>query len=611
MSKLKFILSIILTLAVLQGALLGFIRYSVEQSNNTVELVVDYADFKQASLSLQELKEVGITSIALLEQTPMEASANGELYFASGAGILNYRNLSPFLRSYANRGLISANKTYFLIKDPTVRIRVLDHLKATFSKQKIKFLGRNIIEVNENVEAVSTLGIGFSEKILKDLDLFRVVPRLANNPDYIISKKIALLKGLDTVVFGGEEILGYPDRLSELKDALNDNKIKYGYVEIIKQFGNSKLKKLMGNKIIRVHSISKDELKKTDPGVAVSRFIRATKERGIRMLYLRPYLAPNKVDNLVYFGAIADGIKKSGFKLGRASRPEKISLTKRPIIILGLGVMVGLIMLINAFIRLNLVATVSILIILTVGLFFAASQQMLAMMAAIIFPTIAVINNFSKPLPARNILWGASLIVMNVVAETSIGIILIIGLLSDSRFMLGSMSFVGVKLALLLPLLLITFYFLLKGEDKELDYKKLKQKTKYYLNLNIPLFRVLAGLFAVAILGILVARSGNFILPVLRAEKVFRSILENLLVVRPRFKEFLIGYPILFTSAILFLKGRRKWLWILLPIGALAPISLINTFCHIHTPLLISILRSLNGLILGIILGLIASFKLL
>lgn len=611
MAKLKIILSIILTIAVLQGALLGFLRYQVEERNNTVELVVDYSDLEQSSLSIKQLKEIGITSIALLEQTPAQASANGDLYFASGEGILRYKNLTNYFRSYINRNLISKEHSYFLIQNPIVRKRVLFHLRAAIPKENISFLGKNIIEIKEPESKIRDIGIGFSEEIINKYKDLRVIPRLANNSKYNIDKKIALLNSYDTIVFDGEEILGYPDKLPQLKEALNDNRIKYGYVEIIKQFGNSKLKKLMGNNIVRVHGISKDELKKTDPNVAIERFIRAAKERGIRMLYLRPYLSPKAIDNVGYFSAIANGIKDSGFILGKASKPDEFSLTKRPIILLGLGVIVGLLMLINAFFRLNLFVTILVFIIFTVGLFFFSSPQILALMAAIIFPTTAVINSFSKPLPAKNILWGATLIVINIVAESSLGIFLIIGLLSDSRYMLGASSFVGVKLALLFPLFLITLYFLLKGEDKELDYSKLWVKIKYYLNINIPLFRILGGLFALALLGILVARSGNFILPVLKVEKLFRALLENLMVVRPRFKEFLIGYPVLFVSAILFLKGQRKWLWVLLPIGALAPISLINTFCHIHTPLLISLLRSLNGLIVGIMLGLLACLKLL
>jgi len=41
-------------------------------------------------------------------------------------------------------------------------------------------------------------------------------------------------------------------------------------------------------------------------------------------------------------------------------------------------------------------------------------------------------------------------------------------------------------------------------------------------------------------------------------------------------------------------------------IGVIGPVTLINTFCHIHTPFLFSMLRTFNGIWLGLALGLIA-----
>jgi hypothetical protein len=110
-------------------------------------------------------------------------------------------------------------------------------------------------------------------------------------------------------------------------------------------------------------------------------------------------------------------------------------------------------------------------------------------------------------------------------------------------------------------------------------------------------------LFILAAIGILVARSGNFTLPVPGFEKNLRGFLETVLFVRPRTKEFLIGYPFLLLAATFYLRGQRQWLWLLAAIGAIAPISVFNTFSHIHTPVMISIIRTLNGLVLGLVIG--------
>ncbi|MCK5768254.1 MAG: hypothetical protein KAH35_07785, partial [Candidatus Atribacteria bacterium] len=39
-------------------------------------------------------------------------------------------------------------------------------------------------------------------------------------------------------------------------------------------------------------------------------------------------------------------------------------------------------------------------------------------------------------------------------------------------------------------------------------------------------------------------------------------------------------------------------------IGTIGPVTLINTFCHIHTPFLFSLLRTFNGVWLGLLVGL-------
>jgi hypothetical protein len=91
-------------------------------------------------------------------------------------------------------------------------------------------------------------------------------------------------------------------------------------------------------------------------------------------------------------------------------------------------------------------------------------------------------------------------------------------------------------------------------------------------------------------------------------ELKLRSLLDQLLIVRPRTKEFLIGHPALFLSVALApLWGRRVSLP-LLWLGTIGQVSLINTFCHIHTPLSVSLLRAFNGLWTGILLGCVAAF---
>ncbi|MDI6828546.1 MAG: DUF5693 family protein, partial [Armatimonadota bacterium] len=76
-----------------------------------------------------------------------------------------------------------------------------------------------------------------------------------------------------------------------------------------------------------------------------------------------------------------------------------------------------------------------------------------------------------------------------------------------------------------------------------------------------------------------------------------------ILFVRPRTKEFLIGHPAMFLGITSLLSRRRAWGLPLIALGTLGQVSMLNTFCHIHTPLVLSAIRTLNGLVLGLALG--------
>ncbi|MFR9293217.1 MAG: DUF5693 family protein, partial [Peptococcus niger] len=113
-------------------------------------------------------------------------------------------------------------------------------------------------------------------------------------------------------------------------------------------------------------------------------------------------------------------------------------------------------------------------------------------------------------------------------------------------------------------------------------------------------YLALFGLAAVA-LAIYVSRTGNDSAAISDTEMGFRQWLTDVLSVRPRSKEFLIGYP--FTLAWFLLARKRASFWLMsLPL-VIGQVSLVNTYAHIHTPLAISLWRSGNGLLVGILLS--------
>lgn len=625
----KIVLSLILTVAILLGAYLGWQRHMIESESKTVELAIDYNDLKTISAAshypfdklLNEVKQRGIVSIGLREETLPEANVLGEVYYISGSAIFRSPQLNQRLANLKNRKLISKDKVYILSTNPAVRKRILLQLNLLLPKEQVTTLGPDVIVINEGEIALRDAGMGMSEVAHNYLTKkgFNIIPRVWNDIRYDVKGKIKSLAGHELIIFDGDEILGYPDQLRILAKALKKNNIKYGNIEIIKQGGDQKLKALMGNRVVRVHGIAKDEVKKMDKEEAITRFVRAAKERSIRLIYIRPFMAPQVSEesyasyNLQYLSEIKTNLESAGFTIGRASSIKKLEPFGWELMLLGFGVVTGFLLLFDYFLYipweiklLSIIISAFVMVFIGVQSSTYLLEKGLAWLAAVVFPSYAIISQFSKEkTPTGNQYLDAVYIVFNVLVDTVLGIFLIVGLLSNTAFMMGAQSFEGVKFALILPIFIIAFYFFFKT-DKGFNMKSFKERSGTILKANIPVWIIIGGIFAIAMLGILLARSGNFILSVPGIEKEARLILEKIMAIRPRTKEFLIGYPALIIAAFLYLKGIKKWNPIILPVAAIGTTSLLNTFCHVHTPIYVSLVRSINGLFIGIIVGSIA-----
>jgi hypothetical protein len=289
--------------------------------------------------------------------------------------------------------------------------------------------------------------------------------------------------------------------------------------------------------------------------------------------------------------------------IGEASRPGSLTVDLRVKALIAIGIGGGLLLLAGYFMQVNLTEAFIVLLLFAL----VPSSKLLALASAVIFPSYAVISQF--PAKKESISFGliskAISMTMYVAGVTAVGAIMIAALLSDRINMLGVDAFSGVKIAFILPMIIVAAYFFLRAKDGKLDIASSFAKLRELAAVNITFLHVFMILALASAGALLILRSGNFGIPVPGFEKTARGLLENLLIIRPRTKEFLIGYPALFLASIYYFKGGKKWLWAYLTVGVLAPISLINSFCHVHTPLVISVIRSCAGLIIGITLGLL------
>jgi preprotein translocase subunit SecG len=193
------------------------------------------------------------------------------------------------------------------------------------------------------------------------------------------------------------------------------------------------------------------------------------------------------------------------------------------------------------------------------------------------------------------------------------GVLFVVGLLNGRLFYLKVDSFVGVKLVVIAPLLLVGIFYGLGLAELPLTatwaerLERLRASMRSVMSQKLLLGQVVVGIVALAVLVLIVARSGNDPgVAVSATELKMRALLDKYLLVRPRTKEFLLGHPALLLALIFSVTGRyQRWVLPLLAIGAIGQSSIMDTFCHLHTPLFLSALRAGIGWALGAVFAII------
>ena len=114
-----------------------------------------------------------------------------------------------------------------------------------------------------------------------------------------------------------------------------------------------------------------------------------------------------------------------------------------------------------------------------------------------------------------------------------------------------------------------------------------------------------AAVFMMLVFVYYIYRTGNST-TTSETELAFRNFLENALIARPRTKEMIIGWPMLMLF-VWSLRRGMKFLPLVFGMGmSIGLVSVVNTFLHIRTPFLLSLLRTGWGVLFGLLIGLAA-----
>jgi hypothetical protein len=612
-------------------------RVVVEQTNVAVGLAVDYSEAEELAASsgtsatavLQSLHSAGATHLAVAEDTLQVLLGRGQAA-AYSTGPTTEIWLDSAARLLQVAGALSAK------------------LPGDYARTQRED-GSHWLTAPSLATSALNVGVGYPPEALraaKEAGL-QVVARPhwqgVRTPTAVTaSLNQAAQAGAGVVVFTGDQVVGHPGLIDVTARALEHNQMTFGMIELAPQNGADRLAGELRCRVVRVHSITEPEMQVMSPRRAVDRFVRAARERNVRLLYLRlfPGAEAGGLDtNLGYVGAVTDGLGAHGLRPGI---PRPFAPFHTPLWLLALvriGVCGASLWLIQALFGLRPAyfwPLALLVIIAGAGATFVATglaRSMAALVAAIVFPLLAVlyaartttVGELYRPalLYALGPLLAAF---VKVCVISAFGGLLIVGALGDSSYLMKVAQFRGVKLAQLIPLLGVALVWLARSTaayraatadtaPSLVDFRTgvtrpewpaLWRGLRQAFRQVVVYWHVAAALAGLAVVGLLILRSGHEtgagVLPV---ELQFRALLDRLLVVRPRTKEVFLGHPIMILALLLALRGMRRGLWVGFALGAIGQISLVNSFCHTHTPLLVTLVRVFNGLWVGALAGLV------
>ena len=628
----KALWGLLLVVVALSLALAGSVlrsRYQFEQKQNRVALVLDYATVARlARLTgerpgdwLRRAHGWGYRDLAIEEDTLESLESQGRLQVQRGAEMLAFRNLGVWMDNHP----IDPERLYLVSGDGELLDRIEEGFRLRFLASWQRFLVRTpagetfqVLETPASLgENAIKIGVGFGKaSIPRAARRFRLFPRFNNTlstPDLLAWKLQTLrtVRPAGCLIFSGVEVPGFPGEIRESADLLGTLPQGVCLAEQAEMDGLDQFK-AMYPQARKLHTIAEEEMKKFSHGKFVQRFVRAARERNVRVLYVRPVLFAPK-DQLLglnrrYLKAIVGGLKSEGLRVGPPSPFEGFTpdATAQRMMLAGLLCLCGVwLMLLAPFawrvlVGAGVLAGALVMGGLAGGLNVRLLLGLLAVTAAGTLPILAL---------ARQRWWGwgrgvpGAVAAWVLVSATSLAAgLLTAGTFSSAEAMTGVFVFKGIKLALFAPLGLVALGWMFQPDPETTS------GSPFLKFLSSPPTRgeLLGALLLAGAGALLVLRSGNESGATTGFELAARDSLEMFWGVRPRTKEFLVGHPALLLGLWLVQKDRRSMVaWGLLALGAAGQASLINTFCHFHTPINLSLWRGLLGLGLGGGIGLL------
>lgn len=445
-------------------------------------------------------------------------------------------------------------------------------------------------------------------------------------------------------IFAGKEVLGYPSEYQALYDYIEENEITPVLIEAGNQRSNIDQKDLMkltediNYRAVRMMPLvgylqERFQYYNYDGGQEIENVMfRAITERNVRVIFFRPFLygsdvyVTNPDEYEISFYRLNERLKSHNIVLGDFSvMPYKDdSLVSG--IVTGLGLIAIGLLTLRYFIKLK--AKYEYVLLVVGGLLISAAlvvapnlgRQLLALTAAITISSVGavILIATARTMVIDKKIYTFGRTLLKCLAFTILlgglallGGMIVGGLLSHSKYLLEIEFFRGVKASEMLPLVVFLIVYFLKfgykRSIKELkEHSLIPQDFLRVLDENIKIKYIVFSAFAGLILYIYIARSGHETsLQPTNIEMIFRNFLEMKLLARPRTKEFLFAIPALMVFAYVSIRAYKPLIALFGIPAVVTFTSIINTFCHLRTPIYLSVIRTIYAIGFGAIIGLV------
>ncbi|WP_404455676.1 DUF5693 family protein [Virgibacillus necropolis] len=595
-------------------------RWQTEVNNNTYEIATPYQEILSLTTespittdeALSSLKEAGLNTVSLKPMT-LDIWEHLDIITIYGKEELEtalmFSNIEEDYKQKQDGFYTTIPKEPFYVKKIKEK---LDPIEVTINNQSLYFFPDK-----EGSLRHSNLGYNRNaiQKIKKhDLNYLLRVENADNTTDDTTKKSVIKKQTIETLVdlkdedvsnllFSGSEVIGYPNlqKVKAYSGKLQEAGYNFYTIEFFNQKGLQTIAKETNYNTIRLHSFG---LGNETFEEGVDRAVRAIKERNIRTIFFHfpnPKLVES-VDSLENATEFISAVNKKMPDQFTSGTPEPFDKIFTPAWIKVAALMAGILFtfLASGIFNKNTIRISSIVFMFLLALSYFLLQNLLllkafALIIAVITPIYAVISTGKGTTNIKYITFRY----LRAIGISFVGIVIVISLLNGNKFITGFELFRGVKLVYIVPILFVAIYLYWR---KILSYFNVKKITST-LNRNLKYWHVLIFLLVGFVGFYYISRTGNSG-TVSEFELLIRYKLEEYLYVRPRTKEFLIGFP--FYILALYTMGiNNKWGKFLLIPGVIGFLSIMNTFTHFHIPLNISLLRTAYSIVIGYIIGIV------